>query len=113
VRLAAEERLQPQSLTRLLATLERQGLISRTPGPNDRRERVIALTRHGRDMLASGLRDRGRWLEAAMADTLTDREQAALLDATNAMIKLANYAAPSSVEEKGPGGKRSSHRDER
>lgn len=91
VRLAAEERLQPQSLTRLLAALEEDGLIARTPDPEDRRQRVIALTRRGRNVLAADMRDRGRWLDAAMADTLTAGERAALGKAADAMIKLANY----------------------
>jgi len=91
VQLAADQRLQPQSLTRLLAALEDKGLISRQPGSEDRRERVIALTRRGRAVFGDDMRDRRRWLEGALAETLTARERAALLEAADAMLKLATY----------------------
>lgn len=93
VRLAAEERLQPQSLTRILAQLERDGLITRTPGPTDRRELVIDLTGRGLELLAADIAARRRWLERA-ASTLTDGERAALLAASTAMLKLAAYDEP-------------------
>lgn len=92
VRLAAEQRLQPQSLTRLIAGLERELLISRTANPEDGRELLIAITRRGRGLLAADMRDRRRWLETAMADSLTATEQAGLLAAADAMLKLANHA---------------------
>jgi DNA-binding MarR family transcriptional regulator len=91
VRLAAVEQLQPQSLTRLIIGLERDGLISRTPNEADRREIIIALTRHGRKVLAADIRARGEWLERAMAATLTAAERRRLLEASEAMLKLAGY----------------------
>ncbi|MGD1017578.1 MAG: MarR family transcriptional regulator [Roseiarcus sp.] len=93
-RLAAEERLQPQSLTRIVAGLERQGWIARARNPRDRREITIALTPHGRSALADDMRARRRWLEQALADALTEAERAALLAASKAMLKLALYQAP-------------------
>ena len=47
VQLAREERLQPQSLTRLLAAMTRDGLIARQTDPADRRAHVIDITRAG------------------------------------------------------------------
>jgi DNA-binding MarR family transcriptional regulator len=91
VRLAAVERLQPQSLTRLIVGLERDGLISRTPNEADRREIIIALTRRGREVLASDIRARGEWLDRAMAATLTAAERRLLLQASEVMVKLAGY----------------------
>ena len=87
-RLAAEERLQPQSLTRLIAALEEQGLIERSRGAVDRRELTIALTHAGRTALAADLRERQRWLAQAL-DTLAPGERRALISATAAMQKLA------------------------
>jgi DNA-binding MarR family transcriptional regulator len=92
--LAAEERLQPQSLTRIIVALERQGWIARTRNPRDRREIMIALTKGGQSALADDMRARRRWLEQAMAEALTEAERAALLAASAAMLKLARYAAP-------------------
>lgn len=88
-RLAAEERLQPQSLTRLIATLEKDGLIERTRGQRDRRERVMSLSAGGHALLDGDLRARRRWLEAAMADTLSAEERATLRRAADIMLKLA------------------------
>jgi DNA-binding MarR family transcriptional regulator len=89
IRLAAEERLQPQSLTRILAGLERQGWIARTAGTTDRRERLIAVTPQGLGALASDLRAREGWLEAAMAATLSGEERETLLRAAALMGRLA------------------------
>lgn len=88
-RLAAEERLQPQSLTRLVASLEQEGLIERARGNRDRREKVISLTHAGRRLLADDLDARRRWLESAMTDTLSERERTVLAEAAEVMLKLA------------------------
>lgn len=88
-RLAAEERLQPQSLTRLVASLEQGGLIERTRGDRDRREKVISLTAAGQRLLADDLDARRRWLESAMDDTLDERERTVLAEAAEVMLKLA------------------------
>jgi DNA-binding MarR family transcriptional regulator len=93
VRLATEERLQPQSLTRLILALERDGLISRAPGKADRREIVISPTRRGLKVLAEDICARREWLERAMSATLTASERALLLKASGAMLKLAGYEA--------------------
>lgn len=90
-RLAAEERLQPQSLTRLLAELERGGLIVRSVGVSDRRERVIEMTPAGRDVLTADMRARRAWLDAAMAASLSPAERAAVEAAAPALLKLAGY----------------------
>lgn len=102
VALAAEQRLRPQSLTRLLAALERAELIERQPDPADRRNRVIALTRRGRGAFAAEMRARREWLEAAMAATLSAAEQASLLETAGAMLKLADYEAAAEPEAPRP-----------
>lgn len=88
-RLAAEENLQPQSLTRLLAGLEGDGLIARTAGEADRREKQLALTERGLSVLAADIEVRSRWLQAAMAD-LESHERDTLLHAAMLMARLAD-----------------------
>jgi DNA-binding MarR family transcriptional regulator len=88
-RLAAEERLQPQSLTRLVLGLERKGLIARTRSAVDRRELAIALTRKGQRVLDEDLELRRAWLEQAVAAELTVKERGLLYAASSAMLKLA------------------------
>ena len=46
--LAAHERVQPPSMTRVVVALEGMGLVTRTPHPTDGRQVVIGLTAGGR-----------------------------------------------------------------
>lgn len=87
-RLADEENLQPQSLTRLLASLEEDGLIERTAGVTDRREKLVALTAQGLSVLTTDIQTRSRWLSTAIAD-LEPHERDTLLHAAMLMARLA------------------------
>ena len=88
-RLAREERLQPQSLTRLLAELEHSRLIIRKRSSVDRRAVTITITEKGRDALLDDIAARRAWLERAMATALLPREREAMLAASAVMFKLA------------------------
>ena len=98
IRLAAEERLQPQSLTRLLAGLEKDGHIARTRNDADKRELTIGLTERGRRLLLEDIRARRTWLEDAIAASLDASERELLFAATGPMLKLAFHEAPG-IEE--------------
>ncbi len=102
MRLAAEERLQPQSITRLIAGLEDKGWLSRTVNERDRRETLIRLTPRGRQVLAADMRARGAWLERAMAAALTGSERDALREASTLMLKLALFDARSGTGQNQP-----------
>jgi DNA-binding MarR family transcriptional regulator len=93
-RLAEEERLQPQSLTRLIADLECQGLIRRSRGRIDRRTLLIEITGAGTKALAEDRHQRRLWLDAALAGALTPAERALLVVAGDLMVKVANWPAP-------------------
>lgn len=90
-RLADEERLQPQSLTRLLAELRRGGLITRRRNQHDRREITLSITARGRAVLQQDLGARRAWLEKAITASLTTDERATLLTASALMSRLAAY----------------------
>lgn len=47
--LARTARVQPQTMSRTLERLERDGLVERSPHPADRRRRIVAVTDRGRD----------------------------------------------------------------
>src|SRR5215211_3335195 len=49
--LAARERIQRPTATRVLARLEEMGLIERTPDPHDRRSSLVAATEDGQALL--------------------------------------------------------------
>lgn len=64
--LAARERIQRPTATRIVARLEEAGLITRTPDPEDRRSSLLAISAEGRALLRE-LRTRK---DAFLADRL-------------------------------------------
>ena len=72
-RIARDERQRPQSLTRVFAELEADGLIRRHGGTHDGRQSLLALTEAGREALAADMSLRDQWLVDAMS-TLSDAE---------------------------------------
>jgi DNA-binding MarR family transcriptional regulator len=89
VELARREGLQPQSLSRLLARLDQQGLIMRSVDPEDARRHVIAITQAGIAMLAEQIVRRRDWLAQRMGERLTEAERGTLLDAAALMLRLS------------------------
>jgi DNA-binding MarR family transcriptional regulator len=85
--LAAADRLQPQSVTRVLAELERDGLVQRYQDPADKRTRRMRITVTGRAALGADMRQRDEWLADAMTD-LTATERATLLEAADLLARL-------------------------
>jgi DNA-binding MarR family transcriptional regulator len=86
--------VQPQSLTRVLASLERQNLAVRQPDDRDRRRSLLAITEAGRQALAWDMRQRDAWLARAMALQLTRAEQELLRIAGELLDRLADADAP-------------------
>src|SRR3954453_5576682 len=60
--LAAHEKVQPPSMTKILARLEGHDYITRTPDPEDRRQVMVAASAAGRALLADDRRRKDRWL---------------------------------------------------
>jgi len=92
-RLAQAERLQPQSLSRLIAQLDREGLIKRRPGNEDRRMLILEITAAGRKALSRDMAARRAWLEEAMGKVLLPGERELLAHAAVAMLRLADEGA--------------------
>jgi DNA-binding MarR family transcriptional regulator len=83
--LAAHEKVQPPSMTRVLTALEERGLVLRSPHPSDGRQALVELTEAGRDLLAQEVRMREAWLakrlaELPVADRDTLRAATAVID---------------------------------
>ena len=87
--LAAHERVQPPSMTRVVVALEGMGLVSRTPHPTDGRQVVIALTDAAETLLADEARAREAWLTGQLQQ-LTPAERDVLREAAVLMDKLAS-----------------------
>lgn len=87
--LAAFEKVQPPSMTKILATLEGRGLVRREVHPSDRRQAIIAITAEGESLLDSERRSRDAWLNQRLAG-LTAEERQVLSAAIPVLAKLAD-----------------------
>jgi DNA-binding MarR family transcriptional regulator len=86
--LATCERVQPPSMTKVLANLEERGLVRRDQHPTDRRQAIIQITDEGLALLDSERRSRDAWLTQRVGQ-LTPDERAALRDIIPVLDKLA------------------------
>ncbi|HLI16078.1 MAG TPA: MarR family transcriptional regulator [Acidimicrobiales bacterium] len=86
--LAAAEDLNPTMLSRVAAALERQGLVSRTQDPEDKRSYLLDATPSGRRLLDKMRSERNDALAARLAQ-LGPRQRARLLDALPVLETLA------------------------
>lgn len=83
--LAGIERVQPPSMTKILASLEAESWVQRSPHPDDRRQSIISITQAGRDLLDAETRARDSWLATRLVDFSPDElrilsEAVAVLD---------------------------------
>lgn len=88
--LAAYLRIQPQSVTRLLADLERNRLIVRRPDAADRRQSLIEITEAGTRLLFEEIRDQQTALAEIIAEALNPAEQQMLQLAAGLIDRLAD-----------------------
>jgi DNA-binding MarR family transcriptional regulator len=86
--LAAHEKVQPPSMTRLAASLEAEGLVTRTAHPSDGRQVLLAASAEGRALLQSDRRRREAWL-AQQLRALDPDERAVLHKAAAILDRLA------------------------
>ncbi|MEV4264944.1 MarR family transcriptional regulator [Kribbella sp. NPDC049584] len=86
--IAAAERVQPQSLTRVLASLEEQDLIKREQDAQDRRRHTIELTDDGRQLLREHMKSSDDWLAEAIETRLNPTERAVLQLAAGILDQL-------------------------
>ena len=87
--LAAHERVQPPSMTRVVVALEGKGLVTRTPHPTDGRQVIIDLTPAAEALLSDEARAREAWLTGQLQQ-LPREEREVLRDAAVIMDKLAS-----------------------
>src|SRR5438874_2743386 len=65
--LSDAERVQPPTMTKVLAKLEERGLIQRTPHPTDGRQVLLSATEAGREVLLEQRRAAAEWLSLRLA----------------------------------------------
>jgi DNA-binding MarR family transcriptional regulator len=83
--LAEHEKVQPPSMTRVIAALEERGLVTRGPHATDRRQVVLTVTEPGRAVVQQ-LRE--AWLAKRLRE-LTPQERATLRAAAPILEKLS------------------------
>ncbi|MDT0481297.1 MarR family winged helix-turn-helix transcriptional regulator [Streptomyces doebereineriae] len=93
--IAAALRQRPQSLTRVFAELEAEGLMAREAGTVDRRQSVLSVTESGRLALERDMGERDAWLAGALA-SLTATERGVLELAAELMERVADAETPAS-----------------
>ncbi len=89
--LAEAESAAPQTLTRVFASLEEQGLVTRKPDPEDGRGVILELTPTGREVLRGHADVHVTWLSNAMESELTSAERDILLVAAGLLDRLADH----------------------
>jgi DNA-binding MarR family transcriptional regulator len=86
--LAARERMQPPSMTRIVNGLEERGFVARRPDPSDRRQCLVTVTEAGREIILANRQRRDEWLtvriaELEPAERAVLRQAVAILDRVN------------------------------
>src|SRR6202000_1927172 len=86
--LAQHEKVQPPSMTRVIAVLEERGLVRREPHATDRRQVILTVTHEGRDVVQRVRRRREAWLAQRLQE-LTPDERQILLAAAPILEKIS------------------------
>ncbi|HSU36905.1 MAG TPA: MarR family transcriptional regulator [Propionibacteriaceae bacterium] len=87
--LAARERMQPPSMTRIVNGLEERGYVARRPDPSDRRQCLVTVTEAGREIILANRQRRDEWLTVRIAE-LEPAERAVLQQAV-AILDRVNH----------------------
>jgi DNA-binding MarR family transcriptional regulator len=85
--LADHEGVAPPSITKVLAILEHDGLVVRTPAPTDRRVNFVATTPKGSALVAESRRRKTAWLSGRIRELTPDQRQR-LADALDVLDAL-------------------------
>src|ERR1700761_9436066 len=73
--LAEHEKVQPPSMTRVIAVLEERGLVLRAPHATDRRQVVLTVTPAGRSVVQLVRRRREAWLAQRLQELAPEERQ--------------------------------------
>jgi len=86
--LAERERVAPPSISKVIAKLEADGLVERTPDPEDRRVTRVVTTPAGDALIAESRRRKTTWLATRIRGLDAD-QQARLAAALDVLDELA------------------------
>jgi len=86
--LAEHEKVQPPSMTRVIAVLEERSLVMRAPHASDRRQVMLTVTDQGKELVQQSRRLREAWLARRLRE-LTPEERAKLRAAAPILERLS------------------------
>jgi DNA-binding MarR family transcriptional regulator len=86
--LAEHEKVQPPSMTRVIAALVDWELVMRAPHPTDRRQVILTVTPAGRSLVQKVRRRKEAWLARRLVE-LSPQERATLRAAAPILEKLS------------------------
>ncbi len=87
--LAAKERVQPPSMTRVIASLTDLGLVERKPHPTDGRQIIVSLSEAGRALIADETNAREAWMTEQLSG-LTEDQVVVLTRAVGIMKQIVD-----------------------
>lgn len=87
--LAEHERVAPPSITKVVSKLESDGLVTRTPCPDDRRVCRVAISADGAALVEESRRRKTAWLTARISELDPD-DQRRLADALDVLDELTS-----------------------
>ena len=86
--LADHEKVQPPSMTRVIAALEARELVTRAPHPTDGRQVRLTVTDQGRDLVQQSRKLRQAWMAQRLRE-LSPEERATLRAAAPILQRLS------------------------
>ena len=86
--LAEHEKVQPPSMTRVIAALEARGLVTRAPHPTDGRQVRLTVTEQGRDLVQQSRKLRQEWMHQRLRE-LSPEERSILRAAAPILQRLS------------------------
>ncbi|MTE11341.1 MarR family winged helix-turn-helix transcriptional regulator [Nocardia aurantiaca] len=87
--LAAKERVQPPSMTRVIASLSEMDLVERNPHPTDGRQIIVSLSNAGRALIADENQAREAWMTDQLS-RLSPDQVAVLAQAVGIMKQIVD-----------------------
>ncbi|MBP1160489.1 DNA-binding MarR family transcriptional regulator [Rhodococcus sp. PvR044] len=87
--LAAKERVQPPSMTRVIASLAELGLVVRTPHPTDGRQIIVSLSDPGQALVTDETSAREKWMNDRLA-ALDDSQIAVLRESVEIISSMVS-----------------------
>jgi DNA-binding MarR family transcriptional regulator len=87
--LAQALRVRPQSMAQTVGDLEAEGMVARSPDPDDRRRALVSLTGPGRERIEADRAAREGWLVKALEE-LPEADRATIERSVGILSRLAD-----------------------